>query len=377
MRTWFVGGILLTFLWSTYPLAGEKPIVAVFDIEDQGVKLPHDLLERLSTYLATRLAESAGYQVVPRADIKTRLQSEKKDTYKECYDQSCQIELGREMAAEKTVSGQVIKLGSKCAMTVTLYDLKKATTEAAATSARGACTEDGIVDMLDEVAQKLARHEIPSVAKESQNPPPVLKEPSSASPPNKEITKADFVGRWDFLHSGRDEFQHCGEGNLTAYYHSKFWIEFTLDSQGDLVARMENNLQQRRDTPGQKMTLLDHEQSFPGREVRKEESGVRTFPTRLQTHYYSNLKVVEVKFEENYAQPSEKEDWMLWFYWFVLSPDGRKLAVFKDRDNYDRYKTGKLTLDQWIQFHLVERQEHILFAGDCKMTSLTYAMRKE
>ena len=60
------------------------------------------------------------------------MKEQKKETYKSCYDQSCQIEMGRELAAEKTLATWVLKVGETCQVTATLYDLKKGTTELAA-----------------------------------------------------------------------------------------------------------------------------------------------------------------------------------------------------------------------------------------------------
>lgn len=51
---------------------------------------------------------------MPRTELKKRLVETRSDTYKECYDQACQIELGRELAAEVTLATQISKLGSKC-----------------------------------------------------------------------------------------------------------------------------------------------------------------------------------------------------------------------------------------------------------------------
>ena len=134
-----------------------RPIVAVFDIETKNVSLKRSFVDALSDYLITRLAETGNYRVVPRAELKQRLLETKKHSYKECYDQACQIELGRELAAEKTVSTQIVKLGSRCKVNITLYDLKKAATDTAATSS-GECTEDGLTDAMGVVVKKLISH---------------------------------------------------------------------------------------------------------------------------------------------------------------------------------------------------------------------------
>jgi len=97
--------------------------VVVFNVEARGINLEKDMLVRLSDYLASRLAESGEFLVVPRDQLKKRLIDQKAKSYKKCYDEKCQIELGREMAADKTLATQVIKLGSRCMVTSTLYDM--------------------------------------------------------------------------------------------------------------------------------------------------------------------------------------------------------------------------------------------------------------
>jgi len=95
------------------------------------------------------------YQVVPRDQLKKRLVAQKANSYRRCYERSCQIEIGKELAAQKTLATQVIKLGSKCGITGTLFDLKRAAAERAAT-VRGGCSEDEIVTSLEVMVKKLA-----------------------------------------------------------------------------------------------------------------------------------------------------------------------------------------------------------------------------
>ncbi|MBW2704566.1 MAG: SUMF1/EgtB/PvdO family nonheme iron enzyme [Deltaproteobacteria bacterium] len=128
--------------------------MAVFGVELEGVKLSKQFQNSLANYLATRLTESGKYQVIPRDQLKKRLLGQKKKSFKECYDQSCQIEIGKELAAEKTLSARIAKLGKRCTVSLTLYDLKKSTTEAAA-SQHGKCGEDNVIDSIDKALNKL------------------------------------------------------------------------------------------------------------------------------------------------------------------------------------------------------------------------------
>jgi len=136
-------------------VGGEKHIIAVFTIEDRGAKLATDVQERLSDYLASTIAASGKFQVIPRSLLKERLGLQKTESYKACYDQSCQIELGKELAAEKSLSTQIIKLGATCSVTAVIYDLKTSASEGGA-SAEGGCTEDEIARSMKNVVAKIS-----------------------------------------------------------------------------------------------------------------------------------------------------------------------------------------------------------------------------
>ena len=93
--------------------ADQRPIVAVFEIEDRGSILKLANRDQLTDYLGSLLSKG-GFQVVPRSQLKARLSSAKKGSYKSCYDQGCQIELGRELAAQKSLASQVLRFGKTC-----------------------------------------------------------------------------------------------------------------------------------------------------------------------------------------------------------------------------------------------------------------------
>ena len=162
-------------------VAQDRPIVAVFEMEDRGADISKKVRENLSTYLMTLLTE-ANYQVIPQAQIRDRLREQQKDSYKECYDQKCQIELGRELAAQKTLAVQIIKVGEQCQLMAMLYDLKKAATEKAA-NASGRCDEPALQATIKTIAIELgaiSRH--PTA---SQSPLPCHQEVPYQAPRTK------------------------------------------------------------------------------------------------------------------------------------------------------------------------------------------------
>ena len=155
--------------------AQDRPIVALFEMEDRESGIKPEVLSNLTELLAIYLAEG-GYQVIPRDQVRARLREQKQESQKPCYDQSCQVDLGRELAAQKTVSTQIIKMGGTCHLTAALMDLKRAATEKAA-SAKAACNEKDLGAAVEEIAKKLTAgiQSTPAVSKSEQQTQDALK----------------------------------------------------------------------------------------------------------------------------------------------------------------------------------------------------------
>lgn len=131
------------------------PIVAVFDIEDQAGLLKPATRRQLSEYLAAQVTRHAGYQVVPRDQLRSRLAAQKTASYKACYDQRCQIELGKAVAAGRSLATKLLRVGKQCALTSMLYDLKSETTLRAA-SVKTVCSEEALLEGIERLAKELA-----------------------------------------------------------------------------------------------------------------------------------------------------------------------------------------------------------------------------
>jgi hypothetical protein len=138
----------------TVPRAVQKAVVAVFDVEDPAKRTDPSTLDQLTEYLAVQITAVSGLKVVPRDQLRSRLAGEKATSYKTCYDESCQIELGKAVSAQKTLSTKLLQIGKKCAITSTLYDLKSETTERAA-SVDTDCSVDALIGGVRQIAQQL------------------------------------------------------------------------------------------------------------------------------------------------------------------------------------------------------------------------------
>ena len=76
-------------------------------------------------------------------------------SYKQCFDQTCQIELGKAISAQKSLAVKLLRVGGKCAITASLCDLATETTERGA-STRTECSDEALMDGMDHVARQLA-----------------------------------------------------------------------------------------------------------------------------------------------------------------------------------------------------------------------------
>jgi hypothetical protein len=177
--------VVLLILFGPGVVRAEGPIVAVFDIEDRGVGLSGAMLLRLSEYLTTRLAATGHYRIVPRDQLKERLTQQKTSSYRQCYAPSCQIEIGKELAAQKSLATSIVKLTSTCTVTAVMYDLRTAASEGGA-SVEGGCTEAEVVNSIKSLVDKLTvTVSAPAASPPAPTPAPMepIKHPTPAPPP--------------------------------------------------------------------------------------------------------------------------------------------------------------------------------------------------
>lgn len=152
-------GAPLVALLQTFTAAptSAAPVMAVFTVRDERAateRASATTLQSMTTYLASLLTQSRTYRVVPSSDLQRALQDTKRDSYQACYDERCQIEIGKAVAAALSLDTRIGRVGSSCVVTADVYDLREeASTQAA--SARGACTEDALTNALEQIVQQL------------------------------------------------------------------------------------------------------------------------------------------------------------------------------------------------------------------------------
>lgn len=194
--------LIHTFAGAPSPAA---PVIAVFSVRDERVateRASATTLQSMTTYLASLLTQSRTYRVVPSADLQRALQDTKRDSYQACYDERCQIEIGKAVAAALSLDTRIGRVGSSCVLTADVYDLREeASTQAA--SARGACTEDALTNALEQLVQQLVGGDrstpatLGGAAPDAATPPTTLRdharEPPLA-PRGEAATRAAFGG---------------------------------------------------------------------------------------------------------------------------------------------------------------------------------------
>jgi hypothetical protein len=137
----------------------EGAVVAVFDVIDASGQLDDKSQDQLSDYLSVRATQALGLRVVPRANLRELLQKKKEESYRACADETCQIELGKALSAEKTLAPKLIRMGGACAIAATLFDLKTETAELAA-SIKTKCAKEALLQGIDDLIDAMKKQSL-------------------------------------------------------------------------------------------------------------------------------------------------------------------------------------------------------------------------
>lgn len=140
-----------------------ESVLAVMDIDDRSGKVSEKLGGDLVEYFRSAISDTTGLVVIDRSRQERALdklvRQEKRESYKACYDDQCQLPLGRALAADAIVRTIVMRLGSKLMITCEIVDLaREATVASARTSAKYSSgrLEDTLIESLDALAEALA-----------------------------------------------------------------------------------------------------------------------------------------------------------------------------------------------------------------------------
>ncbi|MFO7735266.1 MAG: CsgG/HfaB family protein, partial [bacterium] len=142
--------------------AKPKPKVAVMDIKDSSGSFPEDILSNATEMLRGKLSSTGTFIVIDRSRQKEKLQDiikkEKKESYEQCYDSSCQIPLGQALAADRILRTSISCLGNSCMLSTEMVDLAKEAVTEGSTASFQKDLEDlsSLIKSIEEVTSDLS-----------------------------------------------------------------------------------------------------------------------------------------------------------------------------------------------------------------------------
>ncbi len=113
--------IVFTF-FSSILYSEDLPVLAVPTIEGTGVS--ESISATCRNILETALIKTGVYSVMNYSDVKEILEAQA-FSLSGCTDESCAIEIGELLSAEKIVVGEISSLGEGMMLTIRLLDVSK------------------------------------------------------------------------------------------------------------------------------------------------------------------------------------------------------------------------------------------------------------
>lgn len=124
-----------------------RPKLAVMEIEDADNSFKQRTLEKASEYLRGKIAASNKFMLIARERQRKKAKRLRKESYKQCYDKSCQIPLGQSLAADTILSAKITYFQGRYTLSVELIDLaKEATVKAASFNFKRKKELSGVLD---------------------------------------------------------------------------------------------------------------------------------------------------------------------------------------------------------------------------------------
>ncbi len=154
MRTALV--LLLAILLTATLVAEEKKRkVAVIDILDTSATLDTAMLERATQYLWDRVVATKSFIVIARDRQKDAALALRKESFKECYDKTCNIQLAQRLAADTMLETRITNFGGQYVLSMSLTDLAKVAADRGETAPFDG-TEAGLKEAIDLLVPKIA-----------------------------------------------------------------------------------------------------------------------------------------------------------------------------------------------------------------------------
>jgi len=138
----------------------EKTTVAVMRVHDEHKLLKRNLEDRMTDYIRARMGGTGRFVVIDKSrqkkSLRELIRKEKKESYKDCYDATCQIPLGMALSADNILRVSVTRFGDVYTLSLELVDLAK---EAAVATSTADCdgSEKGFKGAIESAVEDLAR----------------------------------------------------------------------------------------------------------------------------------------------------------------------------------------------------------------------------
>ena len=134
----------------------EKPLISVLDFRTSGISEAE--VEVFVDFLSSHIIETNRFRVIDRMQRQALLK-EMEFSYEDCTDESCQLEIGRLLAANQIVVGSVGRVGERYLLTIKLIDVQ--TGEALKTGSEKYTTLNRLIDDCERLAQEFAKAAAP------------------------------------------------------------------------------------------------------------------------------------------------------------------------------------------------------------------------
>ena len=134
---------------------GDKLRLAVMEFEDRSGEIPQKTLSDATEYLRGALISANKYIVIAsERQSQAMVKDMKKESYKECNDKNCQIQLGQALSADTILRTTITRLGKTFVIASELIDLEKEATVVGAREKYDG-TENSMSEALDNIAEKV------------------------------------------------------------------------------------------------------------------------------------------------------------------------------------------------------------------------------
>lgn len=185
--------------------AQSTPKVAVMPVQDTSGTFGEETVREATEYLRGGIAAADGYIVVGEGRQHEKLDElideKKKESYEECYDENCQIEVGKALAADTILRTRISHFGT-CVLNVELIDLaREASTDGA--QEKFACNMEGLTGAVDEVMADLTGDDADSTQQNNE------------SGPTDDEASSDDAGEPEDIEAARERGLTC--------YHRQRW----------------------------------------------------------------------------------------------------------------------------------------------------------